>query len=136
MVQREVAVARIDQDQIHGGARRPFGWEAEVMGLLGDHPYIVTLHDAALIDSGCFLITQYMAGGDLATYCRSLWNLASWCRFGSSSRWATKSRTPAHVHGRAWCTETFSHATSGSTDTDTEGTGQRKIGCSVQPAME
>src|SRR6516165_9298383 len=41
--------------------------ETEAMGRLGDHPHIVTIHDVGDEDGRPYIVSQYMAGGDVAS---------------------------------------------------------------------
>ena len=40
--------------------------EAQAMARLGDHPDIVTVHDVIEEGGAIYIVTQHMAGGDLA----------------------------------------------------------------------
>ena len=59
---REVAIAFIKSEGLDLVRVRR---EAEAMGRLGDHPNVVTVHDVVEDGDRVYLVSQYMAGGDL-----------------------------------------------------------------------
>lgn len=64
-LEREVALSLLKMEGIDqlglARARR----EGEAMGRLGDHPHIVTIFDIGEEDGRLYIVSQYMAGGDL-----------------------------------------------------------------------
>ena len=66
---REVALALLD-DSEPDRARREVEAEARLMAVFTDHPYIVTVFDAAWQRGRPYLVSEFMAGGDLEAYCR------------------------------------------------------------------
>jgi class 3 adenylate cyclase len=62
---RDVAVALIKLEGLDEAGRVRVRREAQAMGRLGDHPNIVTVHDIGEDDGRLFIVSQYMAGGDL-----------------------------------------------------------------------
>ena len=65
-LEREVAVASIRTDGLVDAGRTRVQREARAMARLGDHPHVVMVHDIIEDDGEILLISQYMAGGDLA----------------------------------------------------------------------
>ena len=65
-LEREVAVARIETAGLDDAGRLRIEREAQAMARLGDHPNIVTVHDVLEESGAIYIVTQYMAGGDLA----------------------------------------------------------------------
>jgi class 3 adenylate cyclase len=65
---REVAIALIKGDALDAGGRERVRREAEAMGQLGDHPHAVTVYDVAEEGGQLFIVSQYMAGGDLEAH--------------------------------------------------------------------
>jgi class 3 adenylate cyclase len=70
-LQRDVAFALIKLEGLDQlGMTRAYR-EAEAMARLGDHPHIVTIHDIGEENGQLYVVSQYMAGGDLAQVLRS-----------------------------------------------------------------
>ncbi|HVW33346.1 MAG TPA: protein kinase, partial [Acidimicrobiia bacterium] len=70
-LQRDVAFALIKLEGLDQlGMTRAYR-EAEAMARLGDHPHIVTIHDIGEENGQLYVVSQYMAGGDLAAVLRS-----------------------------------------------------------------
>jgi tetratricopeptide (TPR) repeat protein len=67
---REVAVALIKSDGLDDAGRTRVRREAQAMGSLGDHPNIVTVHDIAEDGDQLYIVSQYMAGGDVESLLR------------------------------------------------------------------
>jgi hypothetical protein len=63
---REVAIARVELAGLDQAGRLRLEREAQAMARLGDHPNIVTVHDVIEEDGAIHIVTQHMAGGDLA----------------------------------------------------------------------
>jgi class 3 adenylate cyclase len=64
-LRREVAIATFKSEGIDGSAIGRAKREAESMARLSDHPNIVPIYDIADEDGELYLVSQYMAGGDL-----------------------------------------------------------------------
>ena len=64
---RDVAILVIKREGLDAEGRLRVQREAQSMGRLGDHPHIVTVHDVAEEGDDLFIVSQYMAGGDLET---------------------------------------------------------------------
>ena len=97
---REVAIAVVKTEGLDDAARLRLQREAQAMGRLGDHPNIVTIHDVLEEGGGIFIVSQFMAGGDLD----SRIGTAVDGRLGVSEtvRIATQiCGALAHAHGRA-----------------------------------
>src|SRR5205814_1896354 len=62
---REVAIALIKTHELDEAGRTRVQREVQAMGRLGDHPQIVTVHDIGEEGGQLYLVSQYMAGGDL-----------------------------------------------------------------------
>jgi hypothetical protein len=62
---RDVAFALIKTEGLDEAGRTRVRREAQAMGRLGDHPHIVTVHDIGEDQGQLFIVSQYMAGGDL-----------------------------------------------------------------------
>jgi len=62
---RDVAVALIKTEGLDEAGRTRVAREAQAMGRLGDHPHIVTVHDIGEDRGQLYIVSQYMAGGDL-----------------------------------------------------------------------
>src|SRR3990172_4106464 len=62
---RDVAVAVIKTEGLDEAGLARVHREAQAMGRLGDHPHIVTVHDIGDEGGQPYIISQYMAGGDL-----------------------------------------------------------------------
>ncbi len=63
---RDVAFAVIKTDGLDADGLTRVRREAQAMGRLGDHPHIVTIHDVGDDAGQPYIVSQYMAGGDLA----------------------------------------------------------------------
>jgi len=63
---REVALAVIRTEGLDDAARARVRREAQAMARLGDHPHIVTVHDIGDENGQPYLVSQLMAGGDVA----------------------------------------------------------------------
>src|SRR5206468_5399483 len=63
---RDVAFAVIKTEGLDAAGLSRVQREAQAMGRLGDHANIVTVFDTGDEDGGPFIVSQYMAGGDLA----------------------------------------------------------------------
>jgi eukaryotic-like serine/threonine-protein kinase len=63
---RDVAVALIKTEGLDEAGLARVQREAQAMGRLGDHPNVVTIHDIGEDNGQPFIVSQYMAGGDLA----------------------------------------------------------------------
>jgi len=66
-LERDVALAVIRTEGLDEAGRTRIRREAQAMARLGDHPHIVTVHDIGEDDGQPFIVSQLMAGGDLAT---------------------------------------------------------------------
>jgi class 3 adenylate cyclase len=62
---RDVAVAVIKTEGLDEAGLARVKREAQAMGKLGDHPNIVTIHDIGDNGGQPYIVSQYMAGGDL-----------------------------------------------------------------------
>ncbi|MDO8615442.1 MAG: protein kinase [Dehalococcoidia bacterium] len=62
---RDVAIAVIKTDGLDAEGLTRVRHEAQAMGRLGDHQHIVTVHDIGEEDGQPYIVSQYMAGGDL-----------------------------------------------------------------------
>ncbi len=72
---RDVAIAAIKTEGLDADGLARVRREAQAMGRLGDHPHIVTVFDIGDEEgpdgrSQPYIVSQYMAGGDLATLLR------------------------------------------------------------------
>jgi eukaryotic-like serine/threonine-protein kinase len=63
---REVALALIKAEGLDDVGRARIRYEAHAMARLGDHPNIVTVHDIGEDDGQPYVVSQLMAGGDVA----------------------------------------------------------------------
>ncbi len=73
---RDVAIAVIKTEGLDEASLARVHREAQAMGRLGDHPHIVTIHDIGEEDGPegqvrPYIVSQYMAGGDLEGLCCS-----------------------------------------------------------------
>ena len=93
------------------------------MGRLGDHPHIVTVFDIGDEGGSPFIVSEYMAGGDV----EGLLDAEAERRLdgarGRSRSPATSAAALEHAHGAASSTATSSPATSGSTEDGTAKIG-------------
>jgi len=64
---RDVAVALIKTAGLDETGRIRVRRETQAMARLGDHPHIVTVHDIGEEHGQIYVVSQYMAGGDLAS---------------------------------------------------------------------
>ncbi|MEE8346318.1 MAG: protein kinase [Dehalococcoidia bacterium] len=62
---RDVAIAVIKTEGLDEAGLARVHREAQAMGRLGDHPHIVTIFDIGDEDGQPYIVSQYMAGGDL-----------------------------------------------------------------------
>src|SRR3990172_2097993 len=62
---RDVAIAIIKTEGLDQEGLSRVRHEAQAMGRLGDHPNIVTVHDIGDDEGQPYIVSQYMAGGDL-----------------------------------------------------------------------
>jgi len=62
---REVAIALIKTDGLDEAARTRVQREVRSMARLGDHPNILTIHDAGEEGGQAYIVSQYMSGGDV-----------------------------------------------------------------------
>ena len=65
LLDRDVAFALIKMDGLDDTARARITREAQAMGRLGDHPHIVTVYDIGEENGQPFIVSQFMAGGDV-----------------------------------------------------------------------
>ena len=66
---RDVAVKVLTRTGLDADDRRRFERECQAMGLLSDHPGIVTLYDAGFTDDGRpFMVMAHVGGGSLADH--------------------------------------------------------------------
>ncbi len=63
---REVALAEIKSSVLGNEGRSRLQRETQAMAQLGDHPGIVTVFDVLHEDDHVYIVSQFMAGGDLA----------------------------------------------------------------------
>jgi len=62
---RDVAVSSIKADSADDPGQLRVRHEAEAMGKLGDHPNIVTVYDIGEESGRLFIVSEFMAGGDV-----------------------------------------------------------------------
>ncbi len=62
---RDVAIAVIKTEGLDSDGLTRVRHEAQAMGRLGDNPHIVTVHDIGDENGQPYIVSQYMAGGDL-----------------------------------------------------------------------
>jgi class 3 adenylate cyclase len=62
---RDVAIAVIKTEGLDEAGLARIRREAQAMGRLGDHPHVVTVYDIGEEDGQPYIVSQYMAGGDL-----------------------------------------------------------------------
>ena len=97
---RDVAIALIKTEGLdetgYARARR----EAEAMGRLGDHPHIVTIYDIGEDLGRLYIVSQYMAGGDLADLVHSMPDRRiAWERAAEIAKQVCEALEYAHAHG-------------------------------------
>ena len=63
---RDVAVAIIKTEGLDENGLARVKREAQAMARLGDHPHIVTIHDIGEENGQPYIVSQYMAGGELS----------------------------------------------------------------------
>jgi serine/threonine protein kinase len=94
---RQVALAVMDPGPASTASQR----EVEMMGKVGGHDYIVTLHDFDLDALNPYLVFEYLPGGRLRDHCRDLQASGSQVPLSKFFRTARQlSRALAHVHAR------------------------------------
>jgi serine/threonine protein kinase len=64
-LEREVALSIIKADGLDDAGRMRVRREAQAMARLGDHPNVGTVHDIVEEDGQLYIVSEYMAGGDL-----------------------------------------------------------------------
>ena len=62
---RDVAFAVIKTEGLDANGRQRIQREAEAMGRLSGHPHIVTIYDVGEEDGQPYIVSEYMAGGDV-----------------------------------------------------------------------
>ena len=62
---RDVAIALIKTEGLDEAGLARVRREAQAMGRLGDHPHIVTAHDIGDEHGQPYIVSQFLAGGDL-----------------------------------------------------------------------
>jgi tetratricopeptide (TPR) repeat protein/tRNA A-37 threonylcarbamoyl transferase component Bud32 len=62
---RDVVFARIKTEKLDEGTRLRFSREAQVLGQLGDHPNIMTVHDMGDESGQPYIVLTLMPGGDV-----------------------------------------------------------------------
>ena len=62
---REVAVALFDTEDVAAAVQARARREAQAMRKLGDHPHVVSVLDTGEEDGNPFIVSEYMAGGDV-----------------------------------------------------------------------
>jgi class 3 adenylate cyclase len=65
-LEREVALAIVKTDGLDEVGRTRIRREAQAMARLGDHPHVVTVHDIGEENGQPYIVSQLMAGGDVA----------------------------------------------------------------------
>ena len=95
---RDVAFAAIKTEGLDTDGVERVHREAQAMGRLGDHPHIVAIHDVGDESGQPYIVSQYMAGGDIEHLLAQRRTASSPSRrpFASPSRCAT-----------AWTTRTL-----------------------------
>lgn len=94
---RQVALAVMEPRSDSTASQR----EVEMMGKVGPHDCIVTLHDFDLDSPSPYLVFEYLSGGRLRDHCRDLQVRGSQLPLTDFFRTARQlSRALAHVHGR------------------------------------
>ena len=98
-LERDVALAVIKTEGLDGDGLTRVRREAQSMAQLGDHPNIVTVHDIGEENGQPYIVSQYMAGGELG----DLLDKAEDRRLGlaEAMRISTEVRLALeHAHGR------------------------------------
>jgi len=67
VLDRDVAFALIKADKLDEGTRLRFSREAQVMGRLGDHVNIMTIHDMGVESGQPYIVLPLMPGGDVGS---------------------------------------------------------------------
>ena len=62
---REVAFSLVKAEGLDQEARKGVMREAQIMGQLGTHPNIVTIHDLGVFENQPYIVAEYMDGADL-----------------------------------------------------------------------
>jgi len=94
---RQVALAVMDSGPASAASQR----EVEMMGKVGGHDCVVTLHDFDLDAPDPYLVFEYLPRGRLRDHCRYLQASGSQVPLGEFFRTARQlCRALAHVHGR------------------------------------
>ena len=62
---RDVALAVLKTEGLDEAGRARLQREAQAMGRLGDHPHVVTVHDIGEENGQPYIVSQFMAGGDV-----------------------------------------------------------------------
>lgn len=94
---RQVAIAVMEPGSHSAASQR----EVEMMGKVGPHDSIVTLHDFDLDSQSPYLVFEYLPGGRLRDYCRDLQTIGSQLPLTDVYRTARQlCRALAHIHGR------------------------------------
>ena len=65
---RDIAFSLVKTEGLDEDARKRVIREAKVMGRLGAHPNIVTVHDIGEEDDQPYIVTEHMDGGDVETH--------------------------------------------------------------------
>ncbi len=65
LLDRNVAFALIKMEGLDDTAKARITREAQAMGRLGDHPHIVTVYDIGQEGGQPYIVSQFMAGGDV-----------------------------------------------------------------------
>ena len=94
---RHVALAVVDAGSDSSASQR----EVEMMGEIGPHDYIVTLHDFDLDAPSPYLVFEYLPGGRLRDHCQDLQARGTQLPLTDFYRTARQlCRALAHIHGR------------------------------------
>jgi serine/threonine protein kinase len=94
---RQVALAVMEPGPASAASQR----EVEMMGQVGPHDSIVTLHDFDLDAPSPYLVFEYLPGGRLRDHCRGLQASESQMPLTNFYRTARQlCRALAHIHGR------------------------------------
>lgn len=94
---RQVALAIMEPGSDRSASQR----EVEMMGKVGSHDFVVTLHDFDLESQSPYLVFEYLSGGRLRDHCKDLHASGSQVPLAGFFRTARQlCRALAHVHGR------------------------------------